>query len=84
MTLKARLVAASRFFAPWVNALLLIVAGGLALWLVLSLITERHERRRAEAAVCVAELKAWRARDAFVARLVVHADPCVTLQTVAR
>ena len=53
--------------------------------LSLSAITHVHERRQWEQRVCAAELKAWRARDPFVARLVVEpADPCTALRVVAR
>ena len=54
-------------------------------YLAVETINARHARRQLEAKLCAAELKAWRARDPFVARLVVEpADPCTALRVVAR
>lgn len=64
-----------------VGGLVCVCVGGL----VVSLVTERHARRAAEAQVCAAELKAWRASSPLAARLqLVPSDPCLAIRVVAR
>lgn len=46
------------------------------------LITERHERRRLETRVCLAELQAIKAANPLARRLVHPSDPCMAVQVV--
>ena len=75
---------ATRYFDPRVYMAAYGLLAALVVWALLGLVGERHERKRAEVRACEAEWGALRARNPWLARVVVPVDKCVALRMVAR
>jgi hypothetical protein len=66
-----------RHFIPPVYVVVAVLIAAALVTQALLLVSERHERRRLEVALCTAHLAALAARGPMAQRVAAHADPCL-------